>query len=80
MGAAAGDGRSRKPRLTLERKIIWECHSRGDGGFYSWQSGKEVRDLIGRDVSSFDSDEMSPLYENRCSHWELSSNATVPIT
>jgi len=31
--AAAGDGRSRKPRVTLERKIIWECHSRGDGGF-----------------------------------------------
>jgi hypothetical protein len=33
-------------------------------GFYSWQSGEEARYLIRWDASTFDSDEVSLLYEN----------------
>ena len=60
------EGRSRKPRVTLERKDNLECNSRGDGGLYSWQSGEGGRYPIRWDASRFSSDEMSPLYENRC--------------
>ena len=38
------EGRSRKPRVTLERKDNLECNSRGDGGFIV---GKAAR---GRDT------------------------------
>ena len=38
------EGRSRKPRVTLERKITWSANSRGDGGFIV---GKAAR---GRDT------------------------------
>jgi hypothetical protein len=71
------EGRSRKPRVTLEGKDNLECNSRGDEGFIA---GKAAR---GRDTRSdgtprgLDSDEMSLLYENRC---RLSSNAIAPIT
>jgi hypothetical protein len=41
-----------------------ECNDRGDG-FYSWQSD-EGGAIPDQDVSRFDSDEMSPMYENRC--------------
>jgi hypothetical protein len=30
--AVRDEGRSKKPRVTLERKITWKCNSRGDGG------------------------------------------------
>jgi hypothetical protein len=44
------EGRSRKPRVTLERKITWERNSREDGGLYSWQSGEggAIPDQMGR--------------------------------
>ena len=54
---ASEEGRSRKPRVTLERKITLSATAEGTGGLYSWQSGEGAR---------FDSDEVSPLYENRC--------------
>ena len=73
------EGRSRKPRVTLERKDNLECNSRGDGGLYSWQSGEGARYPIRWDASRFGSDEMSPLYENAVSVG-FSSNATAPIT
>ena len=41
---AGDEGRSRKPRVTLERKDNLECNSRGDGGFIV---GKAAR---GRDT------------------------------
>jgi hypothetical protein len=72
-GAAAGERgmvgdeeRSRKPRVTLERKMAWECNSRGDEGLYSWQSGEGARYPIRWDARGFGSDEMPLLYENRC--------------
>jgi hypothetical protein len=34
-------------------------------GLYSWQSGEGAQYPIRWDASRFDSDEMSPLYENR---------------
>ena len=49
------EGRSRKPRVTLEKERL-----------YSWQSGEGARYPIRLDASRFDSDEMLPLYENRC--------------
>jgi len=48
-----GEGRSRKPRVTLE-EIIWSATAEGDGAFIV---GKAARGTIA---------EMSPLYENRC--------------
>ena len=40
------EGRSRKPRVTLERKITWSVTAEGDGGFIV---GKAAR---GRDTRS----------------------------
>jgi hypothetical protein len=58
--------RSRKPRVTLEKKDNLECNSRGGRGLYSWQSGEGARYPIRWNAPRFGSDEMSPLYENRC--------------
>jgi hypothetical protein len=60
------EGRSMKPRVTLEKKDNLECNSRGERELYSWQSGEGARYPIRWDASSFGSDEMSPLYEHRC--------------
>jgi hypothetical protein len=75
------EGRSRKPRVTLERKITWSATAEGTGGgLYRWQSGEEARYPIRWDASRLDSDEISPLYENRCLTVGLVQNATAPIT
>jgi hypothetical protein len=68
-----GEERSKKPRVTLERKDNLKYNNRKDEGLYSWQSGKG-RDtyLTGRDASRCDSDEISLFCENRLSHCELS--------
>jgi hypothetical protein len=42
-----------------------ECNSRGDGGFIVGKAARGARYPIRWDASRFDSDEMSPLYENR---------------
>jgi hypothetical protein len=57
-GAAAGErgwletkdeGRSRKARVTLERKNNLECNSRGDGGFIVGKAARGViPDQVGR--------------------------------
>jgi hypothetical protein len=72
IGAAAArarmvrdEGRSRKPRATRKNDNL-ECNSRRGPGLYSWQSGEGARYPIRWDASRFDSNEMSPLYENRC--------------
>jgi hypothetical protein len=57
------EGQSRKPRVTLERKITWSATTEG---LYSWQSGEGRDTPIGWDTSRIGSDEMPPLYENRC--------------
>jgi hypothetical protein len=46
-------------------------------GLYSWLSGEGGRYLIRWDASRFGGDETSPLYENRCLTFGLSSNAII---
>jgi hypothetical protein len=60
------EGRSRKPRVTLERQITWNATAEGTGGFIAGKAARGRDTRSGWDTSRFDSDEMSPLYENRC--------------
>jgi hypothetical protein len=48
------EGRSRKPRVTSKEKITWSATAEGTGA------------LLLAKARGFGSDEMSPLYENRC--------------
>jgi hypothetical protein len=48
------------------KKDNLECNNRGDGGFIVGKAARGRDTRSGGTPQGFGSDEMSPLYENRC--------------
>jgi hypothetical protein len=56
-----------------------ECNSRGERGFYDWQSGEGENDTRSGEVSRGLDHHKSPLYEGDLFHCRASLNIVVPI-